>query len=163
MAGKQKSKGEKEEAFWEGLAKGTLTVRLPSEAEWEKAARGVDGREFPWEGEFDPDKANVEMNVGHTSAVGCFPKGESPYGLQDLSGNVWEWTDSIYKEYPYDPADGREDLKVEKEVSRVLRGGAFNNIHSYARCACRGGIGPDFRDWDMGFRVVVGASPISGS
>ena len=61
--------------------------------------------------------------------MGSFPGGESPYGLLDLSGNVWEWTRSLYDDYPY-PDEGivrsqREDLTAGDEKSRVLRGGAF--------------------------------------
>ncbi len=112
------------------------------------------GRAFPWQGEFDPEKANTaESGIGATSAAGCFPGGASPYGLQDMSGNVWEWTRSAGKDYPYDSKDGRENLTGD--VDRVLRGGSWYDYARLARCSCRSGDDPSNRSNNLGFRVAV--------
>ena len=74
-------------------------VRLATEEEWERAARGTDGREYPWQGEFDFAKANVAEEIGKgigATAVCTYPQGVSPAGAWDMAGNVWEWTRSPY-------------------------------------------------------------------
>ncbi len=129
------------------------------------SGEGSGVRVYPWGDAPDPDKANYsETGIGTTSAVGCFPGGASPYGVLDLSGNVWEWTRSLWGKdyskpdfkYPYDPADRRrEDESAGDAVRRVLRGGAFYNSDSDVRCACRLLNDPDFRNYASGFRVVV--------
>ena len=121
-------------------------------------------RTYPWGDESPtPEHLNFsDTGIGATSAVGCFPAGRSPYGVLDLSGNVWEWTCSLGENekgkpfsYPYNPKDGRERLDASDRASRVLRGGAFNYFRQLVRCAYRSRFLPD--DWGnfVGFRVVV--------
>lgn len=176
-------------------------VRLPSEAEWEKAARGGQQvpaeiplprpaamltaessprlrdnpeprRRYPWSGGFSPECANTgETEIRSTSTPGCFIPGQSPYAIQDLSGNVWEWTRSLWGKqldkplkYPYDPLDSwRENLEAEADVMRVLRGGSFHHNRGGARCAYRLGSYPDFGSVNIGFRCVVSPSRRGGA
>jgi formylglycine-generating enzyme required for sulfatase activity len=134
------------------------------------ALRGARAQEFPWDDEFDAEHANcVETGLGQTSAVGAFPGGTSPYGCEEMAGNVWEWTRSLWGEdimkpefaYPYDLGDARrEDLDAPGRVLRVVRGGAFNNAAVFARCAARLRARPDGRHDCLGFRVVLRCSPV---
>jgi formylglycine-generating enzyme required for sulfatase activity len=122
-------------AKWLSLMTG-VTWRLPTEGEWEKAARGTDGRIYPWGDEFEQWRCNTSGSGKKTTTpVGTYPGGASPYGVQDMAGNGWEWTSSLYKPYPYKEADGRNDLK--SNGSRVLRGGSWGVDARGARAASR--------------------------
>jgi formylglycine-generating enzyme required for sulfatase activity len=129
--------------------------QLPSEAEWERAARGDEGWLYPWGNSFDPQKLNcLDGAAKGTTPVGQYsPLGDSPYKLADAAGNVWEWTRSLYKSYPYDPLDGRESLD-ESTRARVLRGGSHTNTSWGTRCAVRLRYMPDRQDSNFGFRVM---------
>ena len=141
-------------------------IMLPSEAEWERTARSLDGRIYPWgDKPVDPNRANYqETGIGDTSAVGCFPAGATPEGVEELSGNIWEWTRSRYLAYPYPSVEQerreRELLTAKDDNWMTVRGGAFRNGEQNMRAPARGGGRADdlFDDGD-GFRVVVGAAP----
>jgi formylglycine-generating enzyme required for sulfatase activity len=145
-----------EYAAWAGL-------RLLTEAEWEKAAGWEDAgstkqkakgrnRKYPWGGKFDETRCNTsESGIGTTTPVGKYsPQGDSPYGCADMAGNVWEWTSSLYEDYPYEANQRHEDMSSTGQ--RVLRGGSFVNYGDDARVANRNHLVPNYEWIFNGFR-----------
>ena len=126
--------------------------RLPSEAEWERAARADDGRTWPW-GDVPPSAERAVFAAADTAPVGSCPGGASPFAVLDLAGNVWEWTASVLRPYPYAADDGREE--AGSDGPRVVRGGSFIHGAGEIRCSWRHGMLPGVVDHYVGFRLAA--------
>ncbi len=122
-------------------------ITLPTEQQWQRAAQGDDGREYPWGNDFDPMRCNTgENRISRTTDVDRFPTGESPYGVMDMAGNVWEWCLNAY--------DNPTKTLLTGSEARVVRGGSWGDALVRARAAYRRRYNPLSRDYFYGFRVV---------
>jgi formylglycine-generating enzyme required for sulfatase activity len=140
-----------------------LHFRLPTEAEWETAARERQGWRYAYGDDFDATRCNTfETHIRRTTPIGVFPGGETSEGLIDMTGNVWEWTSSLYKPYRYDASDGREE-PITGNDRRVLRGGSWLYYPGpgLARTVSRHNLLPDHRSRLAGFRLVCSSPPQS--
>ena len=164
-------------------------ITLASEAEWEKSARGGEqipvrplvgsfqiapplsmtanpdqARRYPWGDDPDTERANYDKtDINLPNTPGCFLSGASPYGVEELSGGVFEWTRSLWGEdwqkssfnYPYQGEDDRENLGASDSVLRILRGTPWQGNSAQIRASARVRASPDSGDFIMGFRCVL--------
>ena len=126
-------------AAWKSQQTG-LTYRLPTAQEWEKAARGTEGKYFPWGNEWSDDATNTGTSgLNYTSAIATFPLSKSEYGVEDMPGNVFEYTSNL----------------VKQQTLSVMKGCSWDDLPGFCRAAYQHTRPVDSRHILFGFRLVV--------
>jgi formylglycine-generating enzyme required for sulfatase activity len=140
--------------FYDAVAYASwVRKRLPTEEEWEYAARGGDSaRMYPWGDTWEEGRAN--LNATAPRPVGSFPGGRTALGLDDMIGNVWEWTSTTAAMYK---GNNRTRLEESDRGKLVVRGGSYQSTHAGnepVTVTSRRWVARDFRDPVLGFRLV---------